>query len=212
MGAQRVAAIADAGPLIHLYEIGQIKLLDLFSAVHVPAIVWQEATESGRVPDERLLGVPVIQKHTPAQGNWRNGERFSHLHGGEREALRLCEELDIPLLLTDDLAAREAAVGVGVTPVGSVGIVAKSHVAGMIDISEAERALRQLGVVSRNRRKFRHSNLAQYERSCNQVPYEDRLMGGGLAVTPRASMWPQSAPARASALRAASFSGDQAAV
>lgn len=62
---------------------------------------------------------------------------------GMREALRLSEELGIPLLLTDDLAAREAAVGVGVTPVGSVGIIAKSHVAGMIDLAEAERALRE---------------------------------------------------------------------
>jgi hypothetical protein len=31
-----------------------------------------------------------------------------------------------------------------VTPVGSVGIIAKSHVAGMIDLAEAERALREL--------------------------------------------------------------------
>lgn len=31
MGAQRVAAIADAGPVIHLYEIGQLKFLNLFS-------------------------------------------------------------------------------------------------------------------------------------------------------------------------------------
>jgi predicted nucleic acid-binding protein len=144
MGAQRVAAIADAGPLIHLYEIGQLRLLNLFVAVHVPAIVWQEATESGRVLEEALLGVPVVRRHAPALGDWRNGERLSHLHGGEREALRLCEELGIPLLLTDDLAAREAAVGLGVTPVGSVGIVAKSRVAGMIDLAEAERALREL--------------------------------------------------------------------
>lgn len=144
MGAQRVEAVADAGPLIHLHEIGQISLLNLFVAVHVPAIVWREATESGRVPEEALLGVSVVRRQAPALGDWRNGERLSHLHGGEREALRLSEELGIPLLLTDDLAAREAAVGVGVTPVGSVGIIAKSHVAGMIDLAEAERALREL--------------------------------------------------------------------
>lgn len=144
MGAQGVAAIADAGPLIHLYEIGQLTLLQLFSAVHIPVIVWQEATESGRVPEQALLGVPVVRRHPSALGDGRNGERLSHLHGGEREALRLCEELGIPLLLTDDLAAREAALGVGVTPVGSVGIIAKSHVAGMIDLAETERALREL--------------------------------------------------------------------
>jgi hypothetical protein len=33
MGAQRVEAVADAGPLIHLHEIGQIRLLNLFVAV-----------------------------------------------------------------------------------------------------------------------------------------------------------------------------------
>ena len=144
MGVQGVAAIADAGPLIHLYEADQLKLLKLFSTVHVPDMVWREATESGRVPEGAFLGVPVILRHGSAPGDWRNKERFPQLHSGEREALRVCEELGIALLLTDDLAARKAAIGAGVTPVGSVGIIAKSQVAGTIDFTEAERALREL--------------------------------------------------------------------
>jgi hypothetical protein len=55
MGAQRVEAVADAGPLIHLHEVGQISLLNLFVAVHVPAIVWREATESGGFQRTRFL-------------------------------------------------------------------------------------------------------------------------------------------------------------
>lgn len=69
---------------------------------------------------------------------------LAHLHGGERAALHLCARLQIPLLLTDDLAAREAARRLGVTPVGSVGIVAKGHHSGLIDLAEAEAALGRL--------------------------------------------------------------------
>ncbi len=69
---------------------------------------------------------------------------LGHLHGGERAALQLCARLQISLLLTDDLAAREAAARLGVTPVGSVGIVAKGHVSGLIDLTEAQTALGRL--------------------------------------------------------------------
>ncbi len=37
------SAVADAGPLIHLREIGCLALLTIFDELHVPESVWAEA-------------------------------------------------------------------------------------------------------------------------------------------------------------------------
>lgn len=144
MGAERIAAVADAGPLIHLYEIDHLDLLRLFSAVHIPDLVWREATGSGRVPEAVLQGLTCCIRHPETASQEPEDSLSSQLHGGERAALHLCAELGVPLLLTDDLAAREVAQQRGVTPVGSVGIVAKSYLIGNITLAEAESALGRL--------------------------------------------------------------------
>ena len=57
-------------------------------------------------------------------------------------------KLAVPVLLTDDLAVRRAAKALGLTPVGSSGIIAKAHQMGRIFIDTAEHHLRQLYSVS----------------------------------------------------------------
>jgi predicted nucleic acid-binding protein len=54
----------------------------------------------------------------------------------------------VPVLLTDDLAVRRAAKGLGLTPVGSLGIIARAHTMGRITREAAERHLRELYSVS----------------------------------------------------------------
>ncbi|MBI3947327.1 MAG: hypothetical protein HY321_15495 [Armatimonadetes bacterium] len=66
------------------------------------------------------------------------------LHDGERESLFLCNHLRLPLLLTDDLDARDAAKKLGITPVGSLGIVVRAFRLGELSMAQAERCLRQL--------------------------------------------------------------------
>lgn len=56
--------------------------------------------------------------------------------------------LGIPLLLTDDLAVRDAARKLGLTPVGSLGIIAKACALGRIVPDEADRHLTALGETS----------------------------------------------------------------
>lgn len=74
--------------------------------------------------------------------------RLERLQAGEREALLLCSKLKVSVLLTDDLAVRRAAKAQGLTPVGSLGIIAKAHYAGRIARETAERYLRELQAVS----------------------------------------------------------------
>ncbi len=54
----------------------------------------------------------------------------------------------VPLLLTDDLAARGAARKLGIRPVGSLGIIVRSYRLGRVSLSEAQDRIEQLHSVS----------------------------------------------------------------
>ena len=49
MGAESLkAAVVDAGPLIHLSEIGCVQHLQIFKTIHIPNAVWSETIEQAR--------------------------------------------------------------------------------------------------------------------------------------------------------------------
>lgn len=146
----KAQAVADSGPIIHLHEIGELRLLDVFSRIHYSDSVWREVIETGRVPPTVLDG-PSSTRHSISAPNVamvRDDPKMKGLHEGEIQALALCRELVIDLLLTDDLAARTAASGLGIRPVGSLGIVVRAAAVGIIDPAHAENCLRRLHDVS----------------------------------------------------------------
>lgn len=72
MGPERLnVAVADAGPLLHLAEIGCLSLLGLFDTLHVPDAVWSETVTLNRVPQQDVEGVGTIQRHTLLEGEAR---------------------------------------------------------------------------------------------------------------------------------------------
>jgi predicted nucleic acid-binding protein len=73
---------------------------------------------------------------------------FEKLHLGETECLYLCKQLKVPVLLTDDLDARKEAKAIGLTPVGSLGIVTKAFQLGVISLVDAEKYLLALDEIS----------------------------------------------------------------
>jgi hypothetical protein len=60
-------AVADAGPLIHLSEIGCLSVMCIFDILHVPEAVWSETVIQGRVPEADLMGLSVVRRHTLSQ-------------------------------------------------------------------------------------------------------------------------------------------------
>jgi predicted nucleic acid-binding protein len=137
--------------LIHLSQIGALPLLGVFSRLDVPAGVWAETVGAGRVRPHDLEAAAVIRRHEIDPAALRQFVRdfdLSSLHPGETEALWLCRRLAVPLLLADDLAAREAAQRQGVRPVGSLGIVVRACHTGRIPMAAAEEYIRQLYHVS----------------------------------------------------------------
>ena len=134
-------AVADAGPLIHLYEVGHTDLLSLFDVLYIPDAVWAESVGKSRISP---LSLANVQRHTITGidiEHFVQTHSLSNLHAGEWESLFLCRQLVVPLLLTDDLAVRDATKRLQIRPVGSLGIVVRGYREGHLTRSEAEQTL-----------------------------------------------------------------------
>jgi predicted nucleic acid-binding protein len=139
--------VADAGPLIHLGETGRLALLVLFGEVIVPDEVWHESVREGRLQAEQLQALPNLSRRRvePLEVlNFVAAHRLEHLHAGETECLCLCLKESIRLLLTDDLAVREVSARLGITPVGSLGVLVRAFRLGLLTLADAEKAITDL--------------------------------------------------------------------
>jgi predicted nucleic acid-binding protein len=147
VGSRGISAVCDTGPLLHLAEIDRLPLMHLFQNLHIPQAVWIEATESGIVSGDQLMRLANIKRHDVGRDDLRlfiQENEIKQLHPGELECLFLCKELAVPLLLTDDLAVRDAAKQLDVTPSGSLGIIVRAYRLGLISLAESEQCLYQL--------------------------------------------------------------------
>ncbi len=151
MGIEKISVVSDAGPLIHLAEIDCLPLLGIFENISIPETIWCETVEQGRILATEMMKLNQIQKQALSQADvsqFIQQNNLTKLHAGERDCLYLCQQFNISTLLTDDLAARNAAKALNLTPIGSLGIVAKAYQMGPISLAEAERHLLELYEVS----------------------------------------------------------------
>ncbi len=130
------AAVSDAGPLIHLAEIDSLELLATFDTLLVPEALHKEV-DVGGVPD----GLADLSDELVEADESRVGTE--KLDAGERAAIAVAEERGV-VLLTDDLAAREAASDAGVEVHGSIGVIALGHARRLLDKDEAASLMRAL--------------------------------------------------------------------
>jgi predicted nucleic acid-binding protein len=141
VGVGKISAVTDSGPLIHLTEIGCLQILSIFGNLHVPEAVREETVKRGRTSKEDFLKLSNVERHNLSQSDvTRFVERnnLKELHSGEHQCLYLCKQINVPILLTEDLAVRETAKRLNLIPVGSLGIVAKAYSLGQISKTEAE--------------------------------------------------------------------------
>jgi predicted nucleic acid-binding protein len=119
--------VSDAGPLIHLDEIGCLPLLSDFTKVLVPDAVWIEVTRH-RPAALAHQAVPLVRVtlSMPTPPQFAELARLFSLHQGEVEALQLASQQPIEFLLTDDTAARLAARQIGVAVHGTIGVLLRS--------------------------------------------------------------------------------------
>jgi predicted nucleic acid-binding protein len=120
-------AVADAGPLIHLDELGCLDLFSDFSSVTIPTAVRIEV-EAHRPGAPKALPESchfVPSPHSPGARTTAVFRAFG-LGAGEREALLLMEGRPGAIFLSDDAAARLAAKALGFRSYGTLGVLLRS--------------------------------------------------------------------------------------
>jgi len=137
--------ICDSGPIIHLDELDSLILLEDFSEVFIPDAVWKEVehhrpeaikickTIAKRISHKKLMS-PKLKATV---------QLFS-LHKGEIQALKIVQEYNADLFLTDDTAARLAAGSLKITVHGTLGILLRAIRTGQRTKSEVLSVLNTL--------------------------------------------------------------------
>jgi predicted nucleic acid-binding protein len=145
MSAGEVIAVLDAGPLIHLDELGSLRLLAGYREVLLPEIVEREAREHR--PEIRIDSIPGLVRvgSTPvsAEAMLKLAAEFG-LHAGELAAIAVLKERRGNCLLSDDAAARAMAEAIGFQVRGTVGLVLRGWQRRQISKAEACDLLRAL--------------------------------------------------------------------
>ena len=120
-------AVVDAGPLIHLNELGCLDLLADLSPVIAPDVVWGEARKHRPcLTTSWIPGLKVVPMALAPSARLAVLVDSLGLDIGETEALALAEKYGLRMFLTDDSAARLAAESLGLRAHGTIGIVLRS--------------------------------------------------------------------------------------
>lgn len=124
---QQSLVVCDAGPLIHLDEVGCLDLLSDFSEVLVPGAVWREVLQHRpSALNHPAVNLRRVLPSLPEPPALEALAQVLTLHTGELEALRVALEVGPGMLLTDDTAARLAAGNLGIPTHGTIGILVRA--------------------------------------------------------------------------------------
>jgi predicted nucleic acid-binding protein len=131
------AVVRDSGPFTHLWQIDQWQAFRTFEAMHVPAQVAREVAR--HVPLAEMptyTGRDVIVDEVSEQeimGVRQASPGGLTLHEADLATLALARRQSPDLVLTDDLATRQAVEAQGQMPMGSVGVLLRAYKAGILD-------------------------------------------------------------------------------
>ena len=119
--------VSNSSPLIALHQIGQLPLLrSLFGSIVIPSAVAAEVVSIGDLPD--FVSVHgLTQKLIP-------GIFLPMLGAGECEAILLARELSANHVLLDDLPARKQAIQLGLSVIGTLGILCAAKQRGILPV------------------------------------------------------------------------------
>jgi predicted nucleic acid-binding protein len=122
-----ITVVCDAGPAIHLDELGCLELLKDFQEILLPNTVWEEVNRY-RPAALNKANLPFVQRpgKPPSSEPLLTLCKVFSLDAGEIEALALMEQRPQAIFLTDDAAARLVAIQMGFNVHGTIGILVRS--------------------------------------------------------------------------------------
>ncbi len=119
--------VCDAGPLIHLDELGALDLASDMGTLLVPEQVWVEVSRHRPVaPEERWGCLSHVEVACEADPRVVTLARALLLNAGEQSAITLALNTVGSILLCDDAAARLAAESLGIRVHGTLGVLLRA--------------------------------------------------------------------------------------
>ena len=135
----------DTGPILHLYEIGQLSVLTTLGSVVLPDLVLEELSHRG-IDIARLQSAGVeVRSETLDSARLESILQETDLPRIQPADIRVFALAKVrgfaQLVLTDDLALRRLLEGHGTRVVGSVGVLLRAYTDGRIDRATLERSV-----------------------------------------------------------------------
>ena len=139
--------VLDAGPIIHLDELGRLDLLRDLGELFIPETVAGEAEQHRPGVMERLQvsAVPDFE-NTSAEVTIAAARR--NLHAGEIAALSWANAFGTDLFVSDDRMVRLAAEDLGYETAGTLGVIRIAAEEGNVSTSEAISILQSIAARS----------------------------------------------------------------
>lgn len=137
---------SDTTPVNHLILVGKIFILRaLFGKITIPSAVFQELQSDKTPKTVRQFIANLPEWLEVRQPQLLMDEDLDSLDAREREAIILAEELNADVLLMDERDGRKAALKRSLPVAGTLGIVERAAVKGLIDFAETFQTLKSNG-------------------------------------------------------------------
>ncbi len=145
----KTVVVCDAGPLIHLDEVGHLQLLADFKKVIVPHEVRHEVYSHRRISfEEPDIGWSLVKAIFPLEQSVKTICNLFSLDGGEKAALSLLNTEPDAIFLTDDAAARIVATKLGYQVHGTIGVLVRAIRRDLLNPEEVADVLQRIRDVS----------------------------------------------------------------
>lgn len=153
--------ISDTTPIISLLKINRLDLLkQSFGEVLIPTAVYKELTADSRFIDETMTVKAASYIRPVAVSNPEAVKILRMATGldqGESEAIVLTDELKADILLMDEAKGRKISGQMGITIMGTIGLLISAYEDKLITAEEARRCIDEL------QRSGRHIGKRHYQ-------------------------------------------------
>ncbi|MEM3581067.1 MAG: hypothetical protein QXQ64_07380 [Candidatus Bathyarchaeia archaeon] len=154
MKVDKPVIVSNSTPLIYLAKIGRLNIIrNLFERIFIPEAVFEEAVTRGKelnISDayiiEKAVGTWIIRERIQPEidAEYRFLDTNTRLGSGEKEAIKLCKQLNAKYLIADDKEARRVSKILNITPIGTCSIIIQTYKQTTITKNEARLILNEL--------------------------------------------------------------------
>lgn len=151
---KNVIVVSNSTPLIYLAKIGRLSIIrKVFEKIFIPEAVFEEAVARGKALSmsdayiiERAVGTWIIKERIQPEidAEYRFLDTNTRLGSGEKETIKLCEQLNLKYLIADDKEARRVSKMLNITPIGTCSIIIQAYKQKAMTKNEAAKILDDL--------------------------------------------------------------------